>query len=112
MDARSDREPGNPRGLAQTGLWRKVIAHPSYDAFWQDQAVDKLLAAEPITVPTLLVHSLWDAEDIYGAMAVYRAIKPKDASNKVFLVMGPCHHGQGIEDGSTLGAIKFSIAPS
>jgi hypothetical protein len=108
MDAVSAGELGQRRGLEQTGFWRKVIAHPSYDAFWQDQAVDKLLAAEPITVPTLLVHSLWDAEDIYGAMAVYKAIKPKDTSNKVYLVMGPWHHGQGIEDGSTLGAIKFN----
>jgi putative CocE/NonD family hydrolase len=108
MEAGSAGELAKQRGLEQTGFWRKVIAHPSYDAFWQDQAVDKLLAAEPITVPTLLVHSLWDAEDIYGAMAVYKAIKPKDTSNKVFLVMGPWHHGQGIEDGSTLGAIKFN----
>jgi hypothetical protein len=106
MDATSAGELGERRGLEQTGFWRKVIAHPSYDSFWQDQAVDKVLAAEPITVPTLLVHSLWDAEDIYGAMAVYKAIKPKDTGNKVFLVMGPWHHG--IEDGSTLGAIKFN----
>ncbi len=61
MSAVSAGELGKQRGLEQTGFWRKVIAHPSYDAFWQDQAVDKLLAAEPITVPTLLVHSLWDA---------------------------------------------------
>jgi hypothetical protein len=108
MNAGSAGELGQQRGLEQTGFWRKVIAHPSYDAFWQDQAVDKILAAEPITVPTLLVHSLWDAEDIYGAMAVYKAIKPKDTGNNVFLVMGPWHHGQGIEDGSTLGAIKFN----
>src|SRR5229473_7542854 len=74
MSAGSAGELGQQRGLEQMGFWRKVIAHPSYDAFWQDQAVDKLLAkllaAEPLTVPTLLVHSFWDAEDIYGAMAV------------------------------------------
>ena len=107
MDAVSAGELGKRRGLEQTGFWRKVIAHPSYDSWWQDQAVDKLLAAEPITVPTMLVHSLWDAEDIYGAMAVYKALKPKDAENKVFLVMGPWHHGGSIDDGGTLGAIKF-----
>jgi putative CocE/NonD family hydrolase len=39
---------------------------------------------------------------------VYKAIKPKDTNNdKVFLVMGPWHHGQEIEDGSSLGAIKW-----
>jgi hypothetical protein len=109
MRAGSAGELGRERGLEQMGFWRKVIAHPSYDSFWKDQAVDKILAAQPVTVPTLLVSSLWDAEDIYGAMAVYKAIKPKDTANdKVFLAIGPWHHGQGIEDGSTLGAIKFN----
>ena len=64
---------------------------------------------QPLKVPVMLVHSLWDQEDIYGAMAVYKAIKPKDTNNdKVFLVMGPWHHGQEIDDGSTLGALKFN----
>src|SRR5438046_3922177 len=70
--------------------------------------MDKILAAQPLKVPVMLVHSLWDQEDIYGAPAVYKAIKPKDTNNdKVFLVMGPWHHGQEIGDGSTLGALKF-----
>ena len=70
--------------------------------------MDKILAAQPLKVPTMLVDSLWDQEDIYGAMAVYKAIKPKDTDNdKVFLVMGPWHHGQEIEDASTLGALNF-----
>jgi uncharacterized protein len=44
---------------------------------------------------------------------VYKAIKPKDTGNdKVFLVMGPWHHGQEIEDGSTLGALKFNADTS
>ena len=56
----------------------------------------------------MLVRSLWDQEDIYGAMAVYKAIKPKDNDNdKVFLVLGPWYHGQEIEDGSSLGAMRF-----
>ena len=100
-------------GEDQLGFYRKIRQHPAYDAFWQDQAVDKLLAKEPLTVPVMLVHSLWDQEDIYGAMAVYRAIKPKDTDNsKVFLVMGPWHHGQGIDDGSTLGALDFGVDSS
>jgi putative CocE/NonD family hydrolase len=99
---------GQLRGLEQVGFWRKILEHPSYDAFWRDQAMDKVLAAQPLQVPVMLVHSLWDQEDIYGAIAVYKAIKPKDTGNdKVFLVMGPWHHGQEIGDGSSLGAIKF-----
>jgi putative CocE/NonD family hydrolase len=108
LRAGSAGELGRRHGLEQLGFWRKLLAHPSYDAFWRDQAVDKLLAAEPLKVPTMLVHSLWDQEDIYGAIAVYKALKPKDtAGDKIFLVMGPWHHGQEIGDGSTLGPLKF-----
>ena len=108
MQAGSAGELGRQRGLEQVGFWRKLIEHPAYDSFWQQQAVDKLLAKEPLKVPVMLVHSLWDQEDIYGAIAVYKAIEPKDTNNdKVFLVMGPWHHGQEIADGSSLGAIKF-----
>ena len=99
---------GRRHGLEQVGFWKKLLEHPAYDAFWRDQAVDRLLAAQPLKVPVMLVHSLWDQEDIYGAIAVYKAIKPKDTGNdKVFLVLGPWHHGQEIHDGSTLGALKF-----
>jgi putative CocE/NonD family hydrolase len=108
MEAGSAGELGKRHGLEQMGFWRKILAHPSYDAFWRDQAMDKILAAEPLTVPVMLVHSLWDQEDIYGALAVYRAIKPKDTGNdKVFLVMGPWHHGGEIGEGSTLGVLRF-----
>ena len=109
MQAGSAGELGRIHGLEQVGFWRKILEHPSYDSWWQDQAMDKILAKEPLKVPVMLVHSLWDQEDIYGAIAVYKAIKPKDTNNdKVFLVMGPWHHGQEIEDSSSLGALKFS----
>jgi putative CocE/NonD family hydrolase len=108
MNAVSAGELGKQRGLEQVGFWNKILAHPSYDAFWREQAVDKVLGALPLTVPVMLVHSLWDQEDIYGAPAVYRSLERMDANNdKVFLVMGPWHHGQEIEDGSSLGAVRF-----
>ena len=107
MEAGSAGELGRRHGLEQVGFWRKLLEHPSYDAWWQHQAMDRILAAQPLKVPVMLVDSLWDQEDIYGAPAVYKAIKPKDADGKVFLVLGPWHHGQEIGDGSSLGALKF-----
>ncbi|MGN6235333.1 CocE/NonD family hydrolase [Dyella sp.] len=108
LRAGSAGELARQHGMEQLPFWKKVLAHPAYDSFWQNQAVDKLLAKEPLKVPVMLVHSLWDQEDIYGAIAVYKAIKPKDTSgNMVKLVMGPWHHGQEIEDASALGALKF-----
>ena len=71
--------------------------------------MDRILAAQPLKVPTMLVGSLWDQEDIYGAPALYQALKAKNTANdKLFLVLGPWHHGQEIGDGSTLGALKFN----
>jgi putative CocE/NonD family hydrolase len=108
LEAGSAGELGRRHGMEQIGFWNKIVAHPAYDAFWRDQAVDKLLAKEPLAVPVMLVHSLWDQEDIYGAIAVYNAIKPKDTGNdKVFLVLGPWHHGQEIGEGSMLGPVRF-----
>jgi putative CocE/NonD family hydrolase len=109
MQAGSAGELGRRRGLDQMGFWQKISEHAAYDTWWQEQAVDKLLARQPLIVPVMLVHSLWDQEDIYGAPAVYKAIEPKDTANdKVFLVLGPWHHGQEILNGSSLGALQFS----
>ena len=108
LQAGSAGELGRSHGMQQIGFWNKIVAHPAYDAFWSEQAVDKLLATQPLKVPVMLVHSLWDAEDSYGAIAVYKAIKPKDVSgNMVKLVLGPWYHGQAIDDGSSLGNLRF-----
>jgi putative CocE/NonD family hydrolase len=108
MEAGSAGELGRRHGVEQVGFWNKMLEHPSYDKWWQDQAMDRILAAQPLKVPTMLVASLWDQEDIYGAAAVYKAIKPKDTNNdKIFLVLGPWYHGQEIGDGSKLGVINF-----
>ncbi|MBN9554654.1 MAG: CocE/NonD family hydrolase [Alphaproteobacteria bacterium] len=101
---------GEEHGLTQMGFWNKIVAHPAYDDFWQSQAMDKVLADRPLTVPVLLVGSLWDAEDIYGYMAMWKALKPKDTSgDMVRMSIGPWYHGQGIEEGSSLGAVKFGM---
>jgi len=111
-DAFLEAGPGDAlaraRGDDAMGFYRKIKQHPAYDQFWQSQAVDKILAARKLTVPTLLVHSLWDQEDIYGAMAVYKAIHAADPANpNLYLAFGPWHHGQGIDNGSSLGSIQF-----
>ena len=108
LKAGSAYDIGKLFGGQDLPAWQHVLDHPTYDGFWRGQAMDKILAARPVTVPILLVHSLWDQEDIYGALAVFAALKPKDPDNtKVFLAIGPWHHGQEGRDASSLGAIKF-----
>ena len=108
MRAGSASELGRRHGLDQVGFWRQLTAHPAYDDFWQSQAMDRILGAQPLKVPVMLVHSLWDAEDIFGAIRVYRALEPKDQANDmVFLTLGPWYHGQAIEQGRHTGAIQW-----
>lgn len=95
-------------GLEQVGFAAKILQHPAYDEFWQDQALDKLLARQGVTVPLMLVHSLWDQEDIYGNIAVYKALHAQHADDsRLFLVLGPWYHHQERLDGSRVGAIEF-----
>jgi uncharacterized protein len=95
-------------GIDQLNAVRKLLEHPTYDAHWQHQAVDKLLGARPLSVPTMLVAAQWDQEDSYGAQAVYRALEPKDTHNHlVFLAMGPWRHSGVNFDGASLGPLTF-----
>ena len=97
------------RGLEQLGFWRAISEHTSYDQWWQEQAVDKLLAKQPLKVPMMIVGGLFDQEDIYGSPALYRALAPKDPNCElVHLVMGPWNHGQGRREGRSLGALNFN----
>ncbi|MEB1530022.1 CocE/NonD family hydrolase [Xanthomonas sp. WHRI 7945] len=95
-------------GLEQLPWWRKLTEHPAYDAFWQGQALDKVMAGTPLKVPTLWLQGLWDQEDMWGAIHSYQAMEPRDAGNdKNYLVMGPWRHSQVNYDGASLGALKF-----
>jgi putative CocE/NonD family hydrolase len=101
-------EMARRHGLEQVGFATKVMNHPAYDEFWQAQALDKILAKQQIAVPTMLVHSLWDQEDIYGNIALYKALKAQQADmSNIFLVIGPWFHHQQRLDGSAIGQIRF-----
>ncbi len=93
-------------GMEKLPFWQRLVDHPAYDHYWSAQAVDKILAAHPLTVPTLFIHSQWDQEDIYGAPAAFQATQQLSRENS-YLVIGPWRHGGGNGDGSSLGAIKF-----
>jgi putative CocE/NonD family hydrolase len=96
-------------GLDQLPFWRKTAEHPAYDSFWREQALDKTMAAQPLTVPTMWIQGLWDQEDMWGAIHSYLAVEPKDSGNdKNYLVMGPWRHSGVNYDGSSLGPLKFT----
>ena len=89
--------------------WRKIVDNPTYNEFWRGQAVQDLLAREPLKTPVLVVHGLFDQEDSFGGTAAYAALEAKDRNNDmVYLALGPWNHGQSQNEGSALGAIKWN----
>jgi len=94
-------------GLDQLPWAQKIAEHPAYDAFWQGQALDKLVAARPSEVPTMWIQGLWDQEDMWGAVHCYMALKAKGQSSNNHLVMGPWRHSQVNYDGYNLGPLKW-----
>lgn len=88
---------------------QKLMQNPAYTEFWSLQAVDKWMAAHPLTVPTMLEVGEWDQEDSYGAPAVYRALKDKyEGTDLLHLVIGPWRHSGANHYGYELGDLTFN----
>ncbi len=101
------------RGMEQLPFWNDVENNPSYDGFWQAQALDKLIATTKLTVPTMWEQGEWDQEDMYGANHCYRAWEPQDTANTMnYLVMGPWFHSQINRQGRAIGPFAWATDTS
>ena len=108
LRAGSTEDFAKAAGLDQIPWWRKTTEHPAYDSFWQEQALDKVMAKQPLTVPIMWLQGIWDQEDMWGAIHSYLAVEPKDHDNNLnYLVMGPWRHSGVNYDGSSLGPLKW-----
>jgi putative CocE/NonD family hydrolase len=94
-------------GLDQLPWAQRMMEHPGYDAFWQGQALDKMVAQKPSQIPTMWIQGLWDQEDMWGAIHSYLALQAAGRSDRNFLVMGPWRHSQVNYDAYNLGPLKW-----
>jgi putative CocE/NonD family hydrolase len=109
LRAGSAGDYGRANGLEQIPWWHKLTEHPAYDAFWQEQALDRVMARTPLKVPTMWLQGLWDQEDMYGANHAYAAMEGRDTGNdRNYLVMGPWRHSQVNYDARSLGALEWN----
>lgn len=109
LEAGSSGDYAHAWGIDVYPFMQKILQNPAYTTFWSLQAVDKWMAAEPLTVPTMLVVGQWDQEDSYGAPAVYKVMKPKDTNDTmVSLVIGPWRHSGVNHYGYDLGSLTFT----
>ena len=94
-------------------FWKDIYAHPNLDDWWKARDTRNFVQHIPSGANTLVVGGLFDAEDVFGAWNLYKAIEVK-AKNNNKIVMGPWFHGQwgGRGDGSYLGNVRFGSKTS
>lgn len=93
-------------------FWHESFNHPNYDEYWKK--LNPLPHLTNIKPAVLVVGGWFDAEDLYGTLATYKAIENQnDNSLQNSLVMGPWYHGQWtLGKGENLGNIYFGSKTS
>jgi putative CocE/NonD family hydrolase len=94
-------------GLDRLPWIARAMAHPAYDAWWQDQGIDRLLVAKPSNVPTLWTQGLWDQEDMWGANHAWRKLVAAGHAANNWLVLGPWNHVQVHGTGTSIGPLAW-----
>jgi putative CocE/NonD family hydrolase len=75
----------------QVKYWNDVQQHPTYDEWWQSRSLP--LRMNNVKCAVMTVGGFYDAEDCYGAMAVYKGTERLNPGIYNTLVMGPWYHG-------------------
>lgn len=92
-------------------FWNEMMANGHYNTYWKDRNL--LPHLKGVTTAVMTVGGLFDAEDLYGPPAIYRAIEKQNPGIHNTLVLGPWFHGTwSAGSGNTLGDIKFGSSTS
>jgi putative CocE/NonD family hydrolase len=91
----------------KAAFFREAMKHGTYDEFWKSRNIRQHL--ENIKPAVLTVGGWFDAENLFGALEVYKAVKKTSPKANNRLVMGPWVHGGWSKgDGSKLGDVPFN----
>jgi putative CocE/NonD family hydrolase len=87
-------------------FWDDLMRHGTYDEFWQARNLGPQL--KNVKAAVMTVGGWYDAEDLFGPLAVYRAVERNNPGTTNLLVMGPWSHGGWSGgDGDRLGNVNF-----
>ena len=90
----------------QVAFWTEMMQHEKYDAFWQARNIRPHL--RNIAPAVMTVGGWFDAENLFGALNVYRFTEQQSPGARNSIVMGPWYHGGwSRSDGSNLGDVTF-----
>jgi hypothetical protein len=92
-------------------FWNEVMAHGTYDDFWQARNLRPHI--KDVKPAVLTVGGWFDAENLFGSLQLFRTLQAQSAATDSRLVMGPWHHGQWERDpGERLGDVRFGARTS
>jgi putative CocE/NonD family hydrolase len=95
----------------EVSFWNKLMRHGNYDEFWQSRNIRPHL--RNIRPAVMTVGGWFDAEDLFGTLAVYNSIEESSPGAFNILVMGPWYHGGWARStGESLGSIRFGSQTS
>jgi hypothetical protein len=95
----------------RVAFWNEMMAHETYDAFWKARNLRPHL--RDIRPAVMTVGGWFDAENLYGALNVYRFTEQQSPGATNTLVMGPWSHGGWSRaDGDRLGDVTFGAKTS
>ncbi|HEX5272881.1 MAG TPA: CocE/NonD family hydrolase [Gemmataceae bacterium] len=92
-------------------FWNDVMAHGTYDDFWQSRNLRPHL--KNIKPAVMTVGGWFDAENLFGALQTYKNVEANSPGITNVLVMGPWSHGQWSgPGGEALGNVRFNSKTS
>lgn len=90
----------------ESAFWKELVEHDTYDGYWQARDIRPHL--KNVRPAVMTVGGWFDAEDLYGALGIYRAIEHQSPGTDNVLVMGPWIHGGWTRTrGDGLGCVRF-----
>ncbi len=95
--------------LTDNPYWTMNLEHTTYDAFWKARSVWRHFTN--VAPAVLTVGGWYDAENLWGALRTYRAVREQSPATTNHLVMGPWTHGGWASgDGRRVGPLDFGQA--
>ena len=95
----------------QSPEWDVMMSHGTYDELWQARNI--LTHLRDIRPAVLAVSGWYDANNLYGALHVFDAVRRNSPRTPDTLVLGPWAHGRWVRDkGESLGVLRFGSATS
>ncbi|MPZ18169.1 MAG: CocE/NonD family hydrolase [Luteitalea sp.] len=92
-------------------FWNEIMTNDARNEFWKARNIRPHL--KDIKPAVMTVGGWFDAENLFGALEVYRAVETQSPSTQNILVMGPWVHGGWARgEGDELGDVRFDSSTS